>query len=142
MANAVERLAQQVLSNEQLNESVREQRKEWEEGKQVLQDIAHASHQNTFQHILATIPYYDGTGDAIAWLERIEAACLYAKRDPRQEALGHSRGQVLNSILAVLSNQPWKILKETLMQDYSEFKSSAHSCTYLENMTQGEDESL
>ena len=26
------------------------------------------------------------------------------------------------------------------MRDYSEFKSPAHSCTYLENMTQGEDE--
>ena len=106
-------------------------------------DIAHASHQNTFQHILATIPYYDGTGgDVIAWLERIEAACLYAKRDPRQEALGHSRGKVLDSILSVPSNQPWKVLKETLMQGYSEFKSPAHSSTYLENMTQREDESL
>ena len=106
-------------------------------------DIAHASHQNTYQHILATIPYYDGTsGDVIAWLERIEAACLYAKRDPRQEALGHNSGKVLDSILSVPSNQPWKILKETLMRDYSKFKSPAHSCTYLENMTQGEDESL
>ena len=78
----------------------------------------------------------------ISWLERIEAACLYAKRDPRQEALGHSGGKVLDSILSVPSNQPWKILKETLMRDYSEFKSPAHSCTYLENITQGEDESL
>ena len=36
---------------------MREQRKDQEEGKQVLLDIAHASHQNTYQHILATIPY-------------------------------------------------------------------------------------
>ena len=72
-------------------------------------DIAHAPYQNTFQHILATIPYYDGTrGDVIAWLERIEAACLYAERDPRQEALGHSRGKVLDSTLSVPSNQPWE----------------------------------
>ena len=78
----------------------------------------------------------------ISWLERIEAACLYVKRDPRQEALRYSSGKVLDSILSVPSNQPWKILKETLMRDYSEFKSPAHSCTYLENMTQGEDESL
>ena len=56
MANAVERLArQEVLSNEQLNKSVREQRKEQEEGKQVLLDIAHASHQNTYQ---STYPCY------------------------------------------------------------------------------------
>ena len=111
--------------------------------RRILLDVAHASYQNNFQNILATIPYYDGTGgDVIAWLERIEAACLYTKRDPRQEALGHSGRKVLDSILSIPSNQPWKILKETLMLDYSEFKSPAHLCTYLENMTQGEDESL
>ena len=90
MAGAVEKLAQQQLrSNYSLNKSVIQQRKEHEEGRQVLLDIAHTSHQNTFQHILATIPYFDGMGgDVISWLERIEAACLYAKRDPRQEALG------------------------------------------------------
>ena len=144
MAGAVEKLAQQQLrSNYSLNESVHQQRKEREEGRQVLLDIAHTSHQNSFQHILATIPYFDGTGgDVISWLERIEAACLYAKRDPRQEALGHSGGKVLDSILSVPSHQPWKILKETLLRDYSEFKSPAHACTYLENMTQADDESL
>ena len=144
MAGAVEKLAQQQLrSNYSLNESVNQQRKEREEGRQVLLDIAHTSHQNTFQHILATIPYFDRMGgDVISWLEKIEAACLYAKRDPRLEALGHSGGKVLDSILSVPSHQPWKILKETLMRDYSEFKSPAHACTYLENMTQGDDESL
>ena len=82
---------------------LREQRKEQEEGKQVLLDIAHTPHQNTYQHILATIPYYDGTnGDVMSWLERIEAACLYAKRDPRQEALGHSGGNVLDYFVCTL----------------------------------------
>ena len=110
MAGAVEKVAQQQLrSNYSLNESVNQQGKEREEGRQVLLDIAHTSHQNTFQHILATIPYFDGTGgDVISWLERIEAACLYAKRDQRQEALGHSRGKGLDSILSVPSHQPWK----------------------------------
>ena len=108
MAGAVKKLAQQQLrSNYSLNESVNQQRKEREEGRQVLLDIAHTSHQNSFQHILATIPYFDGTGgDVISWLERIEAAYLYAKRDPRQEALGHSGGKVLDSILSVPSHQP------------------------------------
>ena len=139
MAGAVEKLAQQQLrSNYSLNESVNQQRKEREEGRQVLLDIAHTSHQNSFQNILATIPYFDGTGgDVISWLERIEATCLYAKRDPRQESLGHSGGKILDSILSVPSHQPWKILQETLLRDYSEFKSLAHACTYLENMTQG-----
>ena len=72
MAGAVEKLAQQQLrSNYSLNESVNQQRKEREEGRQVLLDIAHPSHQNSLQHILATIPYFDGTGgDVISWLER------------------------------------------------------------------------
>ena len=49
MAGAVERLAQQqVHTNNQLNESVGEQRKEQEEGMQVLLDIAHAYHQILF----------------------------------------------------------------------------------------------
>ena len=48
----------------------------------------------------------------------------------------------MDSILSVPSHQPWKILKETLLRDYSEFKSPAHACTYLENMTQGDYESL
>ena len=144
MAGAVEKLAQQQLRpNYSLNESVNQKRKEREEGRQVLLDIAHISHQNTFQHILATIPYFDGMGgDVISWLERTEATCLYAKRDPRQETLGHSGGKVLDSILSVPSHQPWKILKETLIRDYSEFKSPAQACTYLENMTQGVEESL
>ena len=108
MAGAVEKLAQQQLrSNYSLNESVNQQRKEREEGRQVLLDIAHTSHQNPFQHILATIPYFDGTGgDVISSLERIEAACLYTKRDLRQEALGHSGGKVLDFILSVPSHQP------------------------------------
>ena len=63
MAGAVKKLAQQQLrSNYSLNESVNQQTKEREEGRQVLLDIAHTSHQNSFQHILATIPYFDGTG--------------------------------------------------------------------------------
>ena len=72
MADAIKKLR----SNYSLNESVNQQRKEREEGRQVLLDIAHTSHQNSLQHILATIPYFDGTGgDVISWLERIEATC-------------------------------------------------------------------
>ena len=52
MAGAVEKLAQQQLrSNYSLNESVNQQRKERQEGRQVLLDIAHTSHQNSFQHM-------------------------------------------------------------------------------------------
>ena len=72
--------------------------------------------------------------DVINWLERIEAACLYARHDPRTEALGHCGGKVLDSILSVPSNQPWAVLKMTLIRMYSDLKSAAHSCSHLDNM--------
>ena len=107
-----------------------------------MEDLAKVLHMNTFQHILASIPYFDGTGslNVINSLERIEAACLYARRDPRTEALGHCGGKVLNSILSVPSNQPWVVLKMTLIRTYCEFKSAAHSCSHLDNMHQEDDE--
>ena len=120
-------MGQQVRTTETLNESLQEQLKERETSQRVMEDLVKASHMNTFQHILASIPYFDGTGslDVINWLERIEAACLYTRRDPRTEALGHCRGKVLNSILSVPSNQPWVVLKMTLIRMYSEYKSPA-----------------
>ena len=109
-----------------------------------MEDLVKASYMNTFQHILASIPYSDGTGslDVISWLKHIEAACLYARQDPRTKALGHCRGKVLDSILSVPSNQPWAVLKMTLIRMYSEFKSAAHSCSHLDNMHQEDDEDL
>ena len=109
-----------------------------------MEDLAKASHMNTFQHILASIPYFDGTGslDVINWLEHIEAACLYARQDSRTEALGHCGGKVLDSILSVPSNQPWAVLKMTLIRTYSKFKSAGHSCSHLDNMHQEDDEDL
>ena len=72
MTGIVTRLAEQVRANNALNKSVHEQKKERDENKQALKDLASASYQNTFHHILATIPYFDGTGsdaDVIAWLD-------------------------------------------------------------------------
>ena len=85
VVNVLERIArQQVCTTETLNESVREQQRERENSQKVMEDLAKASHMSTFQHILASIPYFDGTGnvDMINWLERIETACLYARRNP------------------------------------------------------------
>ena len=118
VANVLERIAgQQVCTTETLNDSVREQQRERENSQRVLEDLAKASHVNTFQHILASIPYFNGTGNihVINWLERIEATCLFARRDPRTEALGHCGGKVLDSILLVPSTQPWTVLKTTLI---------------------------
>ena len=132
MAGAVEKLAQQQLrSNYSLNESVNQQRQEREERKTGSAGYSPYFSSEFFSAYISNYSLFDGTGgDVVSWLERIEAACLYAKRDPRQEALGHSGGKVLDSILSVPSHQPWKILKETLLRDYSEFKSHC-SCLYL-----------
>ena len=65
-------MEQQLRANNALSESMHEQKKEREENKQALKDLASASYQNTLHHILATIPYFDGTGpnaNVIAWLD-------------------------------------------------------------------------
>ena len=57
MTSVVNRLVeQQVRANNALNKSMHEEKKEREENKQALKDLASASYQNTFHHILATIP--------------------------------------------------------------------------------------
>ena len=58
------------------------------------------------------------------------------------ETLGHCGGKVLDSILSVPSNQPWAVLKTTLIRTYSEFKSATHSCSHLDNMHQEDDKDL
>ena len=56
VATILERIAgQQVCTTENLNDSIREQQKERENNQHVMEDLAKASHMNTFQHILASI---------------------------------------------------------------------------------------
>ena len=60
----------------------------------VLQQLANLTHQQNYDHILASIPIYDGRNreEFFPWLDQLEAACYYCGRDIKTEALGRSAG--------------------------------------------------
>ena len=65
-----------------------------------------------FDHIFASIPIYDGSDREgfFLWLEHLEAACFYSRRNIKTEALGRSAGPVQNVIMALLMLGPGKLL--------------------------------
>ena len=53
--------------------------------------------------VFASIPIYDGSDREgfFPWLERLEAACFYSRRNIKTKALGWSVGPVQNVIMAL-----------------------------------------
>ena len=68
-----------------------------------LHQLANSTHQRNYDHIFASIPIYDGNNseEFFPWLEHLEAACYYCRRDIKTEALGRSAGPVQNVIMAL-----------------------------------------
>ena len=71
--------------------------------KGTLQQLANSTYQRNFNHIFASIPIYDGRNreGLFPWLEHLEAACFYSRRNVKTEALGRSVGPVQNVIMAL-----------------------------------------
>ena len=70
-----------------------------------LQQLANSTYQRNFDHIFASIPIYDGSDREgfFPWLEHLEAACFYSRRNVKTEALGRSAGPVQNVIMVLPS---------------------------------------
>ena len=68
-----------------------------------LQQLANSNYQRNFDHIFASIPIYDGSNreDFFPWLECLEAACFYSRRNIKTEAFGRSARPVQNVIMAL-----------------------------------------
>ena len=68
-----------------------------------LQQLANLTYQRNFYHIFASIPIYDRSDREgfFPWLECLEAACFYSRRNVKTEALGRSAGPVQNVIMAL-----------------------------------------
>ena len=81
-----------------------------------LQQLATSTYQCNFDHIFASIPIYDGSDREgfFPWLEQLEAACFYSRRNIKTEALGRSAGPVQNVIMALLNAHSWKAIREEL----------------------------
>ena len=109
-----------------------------------LQELATSTYQRNFDHIFASIPIYDGSNREgfFPWLEWLEAACFYSRRNIKTEALGRSVGPVQNIIMALPNAHSWKAIREELKRCFSDQTSLGHAATQLENMTQKPNEPL
>ena len=110
----------------------------------VMDRVANATLQSSYDSIFASIPMYDGsdTKEFWSWLHHIESACSYTNRNPHLEAMGKSTGKVLNTIMSIPQNYPWSIVRCALVREFSEFTSPAHVAAALDNMQQEEGEPL
>ena len=131
---------QQQIANAQLNQSLQQQQQERGQIVAVMDKVASATLQSSYDSIFASIPVYDGsdTKEFWSWLHRIEAACSYTKRNLRLEAMGKSTGKVLSTIMSIPQNYPWSIIRQALVCEFSEFTSPAHATAALDNMQQEE----
>ena len=109
-----------------------------------LQQLANPTYQRNFDHIFASIPIYDGSDREgfFPWLECLEAACFYSRRNVKTEALGRSAGLVQNVIMALPHARSWRAITEELKRCFSDQTSLGHVAAQLENMTQRPNEPL
>ena len=109
-----------------------------------LLQLANSTYQRNFNHIFASIPIYDGSDREgfFPWLEHLEAACFYSRRNVKTEALGRSAGPVQNVIMALPHARSWRAISEELRRCFSDQTSLGHAAAQLENMTQKPNEPL
>ena len=109
-----------------------------------LQQLANSTYQRNFNHIFASITIYDGSDREgfFPWLECLEAACFYSRRNVKTEALGRSAGPVQNVIMVLPHARSWRAIREELKRCFSDQTSLGHAAAQLENMTQKLNEPL
>ena len=102
------------------------------------------TYQCNFDHIFASIPIYGGSDREgfFPWLECLEAACFYSRRNIKTEVLGRSAGPVQNVIMALPNARSWKAIREQLKRCFSDQTSLGHAAAQLENMAQKPNEPL
>ena len=109
-----------------------------------LQQLATSTYQRNFNHIFVSIPIYDRSDREgfFPWLEHLEAACLYSRRNIKMEALSRSSGPIQNVIMALPNTRSWSCIREELKRCFSDQTSLGHAAAQLENMTEKPNESL
>ena len=87
-----------------------------------LQQLATSKYQCNFNHIFANILIYDGSyrEGFFPWLDHLEAACFYSRRNIKTEALGRSAWPVQNVIMALPNARSWKAIREELKRCFSD----------------------
>ena len=146
VGDAMNQLAeQQQIVNVQLNQSLMQQQQERGHMVAVMDKVASATLQSSYDSIFASIPVYDGsdTKEFWSWFHRIESACSYTKQNLHLEAMGKSTGKVLNTIMSIPQNYAWSIVKKGLSKRvFGIYIALAHATAELDYMQQEEGEPL
>ena len=102
----------QDQTNRQLQQHLQQGQLNMQAHTGALQQLATSTYQCNFDHILASIPIYDGSDREgfFPWLECLEVACFYSGRNIKTEALGRSAGPDKNVIMALLNGRSWKAI--------------------------------
>ena len=85
VGDAMNQLAQQQqIANAQLNQSLQQQQQERGQMVEVMDRVANATLQSSYDSIFASILVYDvsDTKEFWSWLHCIESACSYTNRNP------------------------------------------------------------
>ena len=128
----------QDQTNRQLQQHIQQGQANMQVHTGALQQLATSTYQRNFNHIIASIPIYDGSDRKgfFPWLKCLEAACFYSRRNIKTKALERSAGPVPNVIMALPNARSWRPIREELKRCFSDQTSLGHVATQLENMTQ------
>ena len=131
-------------TNRQLQQHFQEGQANMQTHTRALQKLATSTYQRNFNHIITSIPIYDGCDieGFFARLECLEVVCFYSGRIIKTEALGRSAGPVKNVIMALPNARSWRTIREELKRCFSDQTSLGSAATQLENMTQKPNEPL
>ena len=145
MGQAIGNLAQQQqMANTALNRSLMQQQRERANFGQTLEQLVTTQKQGQYNDLFVHIPVYDGEDKDkfFEWLDALEAACAYSKRDCHLAAQAKSTGRLRSSILSIPMDQPWSVVRQVLVQGFSHLISPAHACYYFTRLHQDRGESL
>ena len=82
----------QDQTNRQLQQHMQQGQANMQAHTGALQQLATSTYQRNFDHIFVSIPIYDRSDrdGFFPWLECLETACFYSRRNIKTEALGRS----------------------------------------------------
>ena len=91
----------QDQTNKQLQQHIQQGQVTLQAHTGALHQLATSTYQRNSDHIIASIPIYDGSNKEgfFPWFKWLEAACFYRGRNIKTKAFGISSGPVQNVIM-------------------------------------------
>ena len=100
---------------------------------EVMDRVANATLQSSYDSIFASILVYDGsnTKEFWSWLHHIESECFYTNRNPQ-----------LNTIMSIPQNYLSSMVIQALVRKFSKFTLPVHAAAALDDIKQEEGEPI